>query len=158
MAIKKELLPIIPIRGFIIFPKTVFHFDVARPKSKAAVEKALISDGLIFLAAQKDETVEEPQENDIAHFGIIAKIKQLLKLPDGAFRILVEGVERGKLTSKFYSDSLYEGEVTYKPSSLRTLSVEEYSAFANQIHLLINDYIELNTKLASESFLKNPFT
>ena len=56
MAIKKELLPIIPIRGFIIFPKTVFHFDVARPKSKAAVEKALISDGLIFLAAQKDET------------------------------------------------------------------------------------------------------
>ncbi len=155
MAVKKELLPIIPIRGFIIFPKTVFHFDVARPKSKAAVEKALISDGLIFLAAQKDETVEEPQENDIAHFGIIAKIKQLLKLPDGALRILVEGVERGKLTSKFYSDGLYEGEITYKPSSLRTLSVEEYSAFANQIHLLINDYIELNPKLASESFLKN---
>ena len=155
MAVKKELLPIIPIRGFIIFPKTVFHFDVARPKSKAAVEKALISDGLIFLAAQKDETVEEPQENDIAHFGIIAKIKQLLKLPDGALRILVEGVERGKLTSKFYSEGLYEGEITYKPSSLRNLSVEEYSAFANQIHLLINDYIEFNPKLANEGFLKN---
>ena len=48
MAIKKERLPIIPIRGFVIFPKTVFHFDVARPKSIAAVEKALISNGLIF--------------------------------------------------------------------------------------------------------------
>lgn len=155
MAIKKEFLPIIPIRGFIIFPKTVFHFDVARPKSKAAVEKALISSGLIFLAAQKDETIEEPQECDIEHFGIIAKIKQLVKLPDGALRILVEGVERGKLSSKFYSDGLYEGEITYKSSSLRNLSVEEYSAFANQIHLLVNDYIEFNPKLASEGFLKN---
>lgn len=155
MAIKKELLPIIPIRGFIIFPGTVFHFDVARPKSIAAVEKALISNGLIFLAAQKDETVEEPQETDIAHFGIIAKIKQLVKLPDGALRILVEGVERGKLSSEFYSDGLYEGEITYKASSLRNLSVEEYSAFANQIHLLVNDYIEFNPKLASEGFLKN---
>ena len=52
MAIKKSLLPIIPTRGFVIFPKTVFHFDVAREKSKAAIEKSIMNDGLIFLAAQ----------------------------------------------------------------------------------------------------------
>ena len=155
MAIKKSLLPIIPTRGFVIFPGTVFHFDVAREKSKAAIEKSIMNDGLIFLASQKDDMIEEPTEKDINRFGIIAKIKQLIKLPDGCIRILVEGESRGKLSSDFVTDTIYEGEVQYKSSSVKDLSVEEYSAFLNQIHFLINDYIEFNPKIASEAFLKN---
>ena len=154
MAVKKSLLPIIPVRGFVIFPKTVFHFDVAREKSKNAVMKALSSDGLIFLASQKNETIENPTESDVNTFGVIAKIKQVLKLPDGCVRILVEGQSRGKLSGSFIKEELYEGEVTYKNSSDKNLSVEEYSAFLNQIHYLLTDYIELNPKLKSESFLK----
>lgn len=155
MAIKKSILPIIPTRGFVIFPGTVFHFDVAREKSKAAIEKSIINDGLIFLASQKDDTVEDPTEKDISTFGVIVKIKQLIKLPDGCIRILVEGISRGKLVSEFVKEMLYEGEVVFKNSSDRDLSVEEYSAFLNQIHFLINDYIEFNPKLATEAFLKN---
>ena len=124
MAIKKELLPMIPVRGFVIFPKTVFHFDVAREKSKNAVLKAVSSDGLIFLATQKDDIIEEPKESDVNTFGVIAKIKQLLKLPDGCLRILVEGQSRGKLNGPFVKDALYEGEVIYKNSTDRGLSVE----------------------------------
>ncbi len=154
MAIKKSILPIIPVRGFVIFPKTVFHFDVARDKSKNAVMKAISLDGLIFLAAQKNDIIENPTESDVNTFGVIAKIKQVLKLPDGCVRILVEGLSRGKLNGSFIKEELYEGEVTYKNSSDKNLSVEEYSAFLNQIHYLINDYIELNPKLKSESFLK----
>ena len=141
MATKKSLLPIIPVRGFVIFPKTVFHFDVAREKSKNAVLKALASDGLIFLASQKNDSIEEPKESDINLFGVIAKIKQTLTLPDGCIRVLVEGISRGKLSGSFVKESLCEGEVTYKSSTDRGLSVEEYSAFLNQIHYLINDYI-----------------
>ncbi len=154
MPVKKSILPIIPVRGFVIFPKTVFHFDVAREKSKNAVLKAISSDGLIFLATQKNELIENPTENDVNTFGVIAKIKQVLKLPDGCARILVEGQSRGKLNGSFIKEELYEGEVTYKNSSDKNLSVEEYSAFLNQIHYLINDYIELNPKLKSEQFLK----
>ena len=154
MAVKKSVLPIIPVRGFVIFPKTVFHFDVAREKSKNAVLKAVSSDGLIFLAAQKNETIEEPRECDINTFGIIAKIKQILKLPDGCLRILVEGESRGKLNGSFVNESLYEGEVAYKNSSDKGLSVEEYSAFLNQINYLISDYIEFNPKLRAEAFMK----
>lgn len=154
MAVKKSVLPIIPVRGFVIFPKTVFHFDVAREKSKNAVLKAVSSDGLIFLAAQKNETIEEPRESDINTFGIIAKIKQILKLPDGCLRILVEGESRGKLNGSFVNESLYEGEITYKNSSDKGLTVEEYSAFLNQINYLISDYIEFNPKLRAESFMK----
>ena len=154
MAVKKSVLPIIPVRGFVIFPKTVFHFDVAREKSKNAVLKAVSSDGLIFLAAQKNETIEEPRESDINTFGIIAKIKQILKLPDGCLRILVEGESRGKLNGSFVNESLYEGEVTYKNSSDKGLTVEEYSAFLNQINYLISDYVEFNPKLRAEAFMK----
>lgn len=154
MASKKILLPIIPVRGFIIFPKTVFHFDVAREKSKNAVLKAVSSDGLIFLAAQKSDVIEEPTEADVHSFGVIAKIKQLLKLPDGSVRLLVEGVSRGKLTSSFLKEAIYEGEVLEKSSVTKDLSTEEYSAFVNQINYLINDYIEFNPKLATEPFLK----
>lgn len=154
MAIKKSTLPVIPVRGFVIFPKTVFHFDVARKKSKNAVLKAVAYDGLIFLAAQKNDMIEEPTESDVNQFGVVAKIKQLLKLPDGCIRILVEGVSRGKLNSSFVNDDLYEGEVTHKNSSDRDLSVEEYSAFLGQIHYLINEYIEYNPKLGAENFLK----
>ena len=155
MATKKIIIPIIPTRGFVIFPGTVFHFDVAREKSKAAIEKSISNDGLIFLAGQKDENIEEPTEKDINSFGIIAKIKQLVRLPDGCIRILVEGESRGKLSSGFVKDDLYEGEVTYKSSTDKDLSVEEYSAYLNQIHFLINDYIEFNPKLATEAFLKS---
>ena len=133
MAVKKSVLPIIPVRGFVIFPKTVFHFDVAREKSKNAVLKAVSSDGLIFLAAQKNETIEEPRESDINTFGIIAKIKQILKLPDGCLRILVEGESRGKLNGSFVNESLYEGEITYKNSSDKGLTVEEYSALVDRL-------------------------
>ncbi len=155
MATKKEILPIIPVRGFVIFPKTVFHFDVAREKSKNAVLKAVSSNGLIFLATQKNDAIEEPTESDVNAFGTIAKIKQILKLPDGCLRILVEGEARGKLNGSFVCENLYEGCVVYKNSSDRDLSIEEYSAFLNQIHYLINDYIELNPKLSTESFLKD---
>lgn len=154
MAIKKSILPIIPVRGFVIFPKTVFHFDVAREKSKNAVLKAISSNGLIFLASQKNDIIEAPTESDVNTFGVIAKIKQVLKLPDGCARILVEGQSRGKLSGSFIKEDLYEGEVTYKNSSDKNLSVEEYSAFLNQIHYLINDYIDLNPKLKNEPFLK----
>jgi len=155
MAIKKSVLPIIPVRGFVIFPKTVFHFDIAREKSKNAVLKAISADGLIFLAAQKNENIEQPTESDVNEFGVVAKIKQFLKLPDGCIRILVEGVSRGKLVSPFLKENIYEGEVIYKNSSDKGLSLEEYSAILNQIHFLINDYIEFNPKLATEPFLKD---
>lgn len=155
MAIKKSILPMIPVRGFVIFPKTVFHFDIAREKSKNAVLKAISSDGLIFLASQKNDAIEEPKESDVNTFGTVARIKQFLKLPDGCLRILVEGESRGVLRGSFVKDALYEGEVTFKNSSDKNLSVEEYSAILNQIQYLIADYIEFNPKLTAEPFMKD---
>ena len=155
MALKTKLLPVIPTRGFIIFPGTVFHFDVARKKSIAAIEKAISDDGHIFLCGQKNEVIEDPLSDDIYEFGTVAKIKQMIRIPHGGVRVLVEGVSRGKTTAFLITDEMYSAEVTYKKSSTSTLSSEEYSAFLHQIHLLISEYLEFNPKLTSESFLKD---
>ena len=97
MANKKQFLPIIPVRGFIVFPKMTFHFDVARKKSIAAMEQAVAADGYVFLAAQKDAALDEPAEGDIYGFGTIAKIKQMVRLHEGGVRILAEGISRGRI-------------------------------------------------------------
>ena len=154
MALEKKILPVVPTRGFIIFPKTVFHFDVARKMSIAAINAALENDGFVFLASQKDDTVETPSPDDICKTGVIAKIRRVIKNGDG-LRVLIEGESRGEISSLTETGDFLSAAVKVKKSSLRGLSPEHYAALYNQLQLIINDFIELDKKLASAPFLKN---
>ena len=87
-------LPVLPLRGLVVFPKTMLHFDVAREQSKRAVKTAMNNNQLIFLVAQKDPALKEPTDNDLFSIGVIAKIIQVLKQPDGYTRVIVEGLKR----------------------------------------------------------------
>lgn len=87
----------IAMRGLVAFPKMVLHFDIARDKSVASVEKALKENGKIFLVAQREADVEDPEESDIYKTGVVADIKQVLKLPDNVMKVLVEGVYKADL-------------------------------------------------------------
>ena len=91
------VLPMIPLRGMNVFPNMVLHFDIGREKSINALEKAMIMDKYIFLAAQKDETTDLPTPDDFYHIGTIGKVKQMLKLPGDSIRVLVEGISRGRI-------------------------------------------------------------
>ena len=82
-------LPMIPLRGLSVFPNMVLHFDIGREKSINALEKAMIMNQYIFLAAQKDENTDLPTPEDFYHIGTIGKIKQMLKLPGDSIRVLV---------------------------------------------------------------------
>lgn len=95
----RRALPLLPLRGVIVFPYTVIHLDVGRERSVSAIEAAMLGDRVIFLAMQKEAQDDDPGEDDIYTTGTIAEIKQLLKLPGGTIRILVEGIRRGKLRS-----------------------------------------------------------
>jgi ATP-dependent Lon protease len=94
---KIEKMPLIPLRGLIIFPQMVLHFDVGREKSLLALDEAMLKDQKIFLIAQNDAKVEEPEISDIKEIGTVCNIKQILKLPGNNVRVLVEGEDRGKL-------------------------------------------------------------
>ncbi len=90
-------MPALAVRGLVVFPNVVVHFDVAREMSEAALRAAMSDNKLIFLTAQKDEHVEDPDIKDLYQVGVVAEIRQLLKGSDNVLRVLVEGKYRAKL-------------------------------------------------------------
>jgi ATP-dependent Lon protease len=94
---KKEKLPVLPLRGVLVFPNMVLHLDVGREKSITALDQAMLKDTRIFLVAQKDSKMDEPAIDDLYPIGTIALVKQMVKLPGGTIRVLVEGLSRASL-------------------------------------------------------------
>ncbi len=93
----ERVLPLLPLRGILVFPYMVIHLDVGREKSVQAIEEAMIQDKMIFLSTQKDAQTDDPGPNDIYDIGTVAEVKQLLKLPGGTIRVLVEGIARASI-------------------------------------------------------------
>lgn len=98
-----EELPMIPLRGMLVFPFSAVHLDVGRPRSIQALDEAMLTGREIFFAMQKDVQVEDPAENEIYEVGTICEVKQVLKLPGGTVRLMVAGLCRAKLM--YYSQS-----------------------------------------------------
>ena len=92
-----ERLPIVPLRGVLAFPNTVLSFDVGRKRSVAAVENAMDGDRQLFVAAQRDATVEKPDRKDLYSVGTVVRVRHVMRLPDGALRVMAEGKSRGLL-------------------------------------------------------------
>lgn len=104
-------IPMLPLRGILVFPTMVMHLDVGRPQSLAALEKAMIGDETIFLAAQKKVSINEPQPKDIFRVGTLAKINQMVRLPNGTVRILVEGLFRAEILRYLEKDDDFVVEI-----------------------------------------------
>lgn len=90
-------MPLLPLRGMLVFPGMIINLDVGRERSVHAVEAAMTSDRQILLVSQKEAVTMDPGQQDLFKYGVVAEIKQLLKLPSGALRILVEGLSRAKV-------------------------------------------------------------
>ncbi|MGI6344888.1 MAG: endopeptidase La [Bacillota bacterium] len=101
---ERQTLPLMPLRGYVVFPYTIINLDVGRDKSIAAVNQAMVDDGMIVLAAQRDPRQDDPEAANIHEIGTTAHIKQLLKLPGGTMRVLVEGIARVRI-SEFVADA-----------------------------------------------------
>lgn len=108
---EKRKMPLVALRGKVVFPMTVVHFDVSREKSVQAVQEAMAGDQLLFLVSQIEEEVEEPSQEDLFSTGTIAKIKQFIKLPGNVIRVLVEGQQRASLIELMEEDTCLYGEL-----------------------------------------------
>ena len=136
------LLPLIPLRGITIFPNMIIHFDIGREKSIASLEEAMLQEGKIFLVTQKDPEVELPTEKeDMYSIGTICKIKQILKLPKGTTRVLVEGIERATLLEFEEKDNHLRGVVEKISEAERSVETNEDLAFRNQLGKAFAAYI-----------------
>src|SRR6202522_2849279 len=104
-------LPMMPIRDMVIFPHMMTPFVVGRESSVRALEEALAGDRKIFLAAQHDATVDEPRPDEIFSVGTVANIVQSVKQTDGNIKVLVEGIERGKILSVSEDEGFFRATV-----------------------------------------------
>jgi len=107
-----EELPLLPVRDIVVFPYMVLPLYVGREESIASVNEALNEDRLIFLACQKDASVEDPEDDDIYEIGTVAVILRMLKMPDNRIKLLVQGVKRGKVEEHLDSDSGYKVRIS----------------------------------------------
>jgi ATP-dependent Lon protease len=137
-----------PIRDVVIFPYMMTPFIVGRDSSVRALEEALASDRKIFLATQHDASVDEPKPHEIYQVGTIANIVQNLKLPDGNIKVLVEGIERGKVLKLAANDGYFEAEVrTVKYSVENTPAIE---SAMQRVQGLFDQYVKLCQSLNLE--------
>ena len=104
-------MPVLALRGLMVFPHMVLHFDVGRPKSVAALQEAMMNDQKIFLVAQKDVDDPDPTPENLCTVGTIANIRQVMNLPGDSLRVLVEGETRGELTTVTQEDPFLLGRI-----------------------------------------------
>ncbi len=102
--ITKKTYPCVPLRALTVLPGMIVHFDLNRPFSIQAVERAMLKDQRVFLLTQRNETVEEPAEEELYTVGCVASIKQVIKLPNGFVRVLIEGEQRARLLELSITD------------------------------------------------------
>ncbi|MBY0109857.1 MAG: endopeptidase La [Candidatus Babeliaceae bacterium] len=146
---KKHLLPLLPLKNVVILPKSIIPIIVGRPSSIQAVEHALKHSKEIFISAQKDPSVENPTQDDVFAYGTRSIILQVVRMPKGALKILVEGLSRARMVDAEAQDGFYLAEFIDLPTPNleRTLEIE---ALWRHLHVLYVRYTQLNSKIPQD--------
>ncbi len=145
----KRVLPLLPLRGILVFPYMVIHLDVGREKSVKAIEEAMLQDRQIFLATQKEAQTDSPEIEDIYEVGTVAELKQLLKLPGGTIRVLVEGITRGRILGYTDVDPYFQVEIEqYAEDFPKTTELE---ALMRNLVQQFEQYVKLSKRIPPET-------
>ena len=147
-----QTLPVLPLRDIVVFPNMVVPLFVGRDKSVAALEQAMNSGKEIFLVAQLDPAEDDPGQDDLYEMGVIASVLQMLKLPDGTVRVLVEGGERATLVEIESSEGHLTGKVARTTD--KAVSGTEVTALMRSVVDQFDNYAKLNKKLPAETAIQ----
>ncbi|RUO32201.1 endopeptidase La [Aliidiomarina sedimenti] len=141
-------LPVLPLRDVVVYPHMVIPLFVGREKSIRCLDEAMDRDKQVFLVAQKDASVDEPHAEDIYQVGAVATILQMLKLPDGTVKVLVEGKQRGKVVEFEDSDEFFQGDVELL--DVAPLDEKEEEILVRSAMNQFEGYVKLNKKIPPE--------
>lgn len=151
MAKKKEIIvPLLPLRGLLVYPTMVLHLDVGRERSVQALEKAMVDDHLIFLTTQKDISIDEPSKDDLFYMGTLTRVKQMLKLPNGTIRVLVEGLKRAEII-EFQEDNDHYSVSVQVFEDPETKDVEDQALMRTMLEYF-EQYIKVSKKISAETY------
>lgn len=148
----KNTLPVLPLRDIVVFPNMIVPLFVGREKSVKALEEVMANDQRILLLTQKEATVENPKAKDLYTMGTVAQVLQLLKLPDGTVKVLVEGEERAHVIKLSQSQSYFVADIEV----IRSEDEDEQKRFEAEAHMrtavsVFEQYLKLNPKIPPES-------
>jgi len=145
----KREIPLLPLRGLLVYPSMVLHLDVGREKSIKALEQAMVDDNKILLATQEEVQIEEPSADQIYNVGTVARVKQMLKLPNGTIRVLVEGLQRAKIEKYLREDDFFQVSITYLEEE--QVNENEVEALMRSVLTHFEQYIKLSKKISPET-------
>ena len=159
MPLETKQLPLLPLRDVVVFPHMVIPLFVGRDKSIQALEEATNGDKQVMLVAQKEATEDMPDTDQVYDYGCVATILQMLKLPDGNVKVLVEGVQRAKVINYVQTDPMFISEVSFVDN--QTGQEDQEDALARAALNSFDKYVKLNKKIPSEilttlSGIENP--
>ncbi|CAM3583001.1 MULTISPECIES: endopeptidase La [Pseudoalteromonas] len=141
-------IPVLALRDVVVYPHMVIPLFVGREKSIKCLEAAMDNDKQIFLVAQKDASVDDPSTDDVYQTGTIATVLQLLKLPDGTVKVLVEGTQRAKIDEFLITDEYFLAQAQYIPS--QDVDEQEQDILVRSAISQFEGYVKLNKKIPPE--------
>ena len=145
---KSEILPMLPLRDVVVYPQLVIPLFVGREKSIQAIEKANNGDKKILLVAQKNANKDEPLVKDLFKIGTVATILQMLKLPDGTVKVLVEGIDRAEVTNFHEKGEFWSANVNFV--EIKERNDKKTLAFMRSVFSQFDQYVKLNKKIPPE--------
>jgi len=143
-----QAMPVLPLRDVVVYPHMVIPLFVGREKSILALESAMAAEKEILLAAQKSASQDDPETDDIYTIGTVASILQLLKLPDGTVKVLVEGSQRARIIHFLPNEEYFEAQTLLLETPL--LDEREAEVLARSVHSQFEQYVKLNKKVPPE--------
>ena len=149
MAEKKDTYPVLPLRDIVVYPKMVVPLFVGREKSIRALQSAVDNDKNVILLTQKDPGIEEPTDDDVYQVGTVGTVLQLLRLPDGTVKVLIEGLERVKINKFLNNEEFLEAEATLLPEVNNAADVE-LEALVRAVLSKFEEYVKLSKKIPPE--------
>lgn len=146
--VEENRLPLLPLRDVVVYPHMVIPLFVGREKSISALEHAMTEDKQVLLVAQKHASVDEPNRADLYEFGTVATVLQLLKLPDGTVKVLVEGGRRAQIIEVTESEGHFQAEIEYVESDVE--EDREIEVLTRSLLTRFEQYVNLSKKVPSE--------
>ena len=151
---EKQTLPLLPLRGLVVYPHMMVNIDVGRDRSVAAIETAIAGDSRILVVSQKDPELDDPTAADLYDVGAVAEIRQFLRLPEGVLRILVDGQQRAEIMEIREGETYAEADVhVIDEENVETPSTKDVEALVHGVTSKFEEWVKLSHKIPPEALV-----
>ncbi|WP_295165002.1 LON peptidase substrate-binding domain-containing protein, partial [Selenomonas sp. F0473] len=150
---EKRTLPLLPLRGLVVYPHMMVNVDVGRDRSVAAIESAIAGGSEVLVVAQRDPDIEDPTERDLYDVGTVVDIRQFLRMPEGVLRILIDGQKRAQILAVREGDTYAEADVCAYEEAAPAREPKDIEALVHGVTGKFEEWVKLSHKIPPEALV-----